>query len=335
MRRRGAAGRARRHVRSRARRRTSSSRPRRAPRSASTGCCSSSAGDPWQKRGRVVALGARPPRAGGGRGRRGRRASRRRRSRSSATRASVTADTLEALAAPDRELFLVLGADAVANMAHVAAARRDPRPRHGRGRRAPRRRPRRAPGCRAGGSSGSSIPRLDISSTDLRDRLAAGRPIDGLVPAGRRARHPRRAGSTLAADDDLECPLLTAPAPDARHRRAAVAARRRRRQEGRRRSSCSTSATSSRSPRAFVLVERDQHAPGAHDRRRDRAGAQARRRRRARAASRVSTTRRWVLMDFGDVIVHVFLAETRAYYDLDRLWADAPGRRVGDRRRPR
>jgi ribosome-associated protein len=28
-------------------------------------------------------------------------------------------------------------------------------------------------------------------------------------------------------------------------------------------------------------------------------------------------------MDFGDVIVHVFLAETREYYDLDRLWADA------------
>jgi ribosome-associated protein len=32
----------------------------------------------------------------------------------------------------------------------------------------------------------------------------------------------------------------------------------------------------------------------------------------------------WVLMDFGDVIVHVFLDETRAYYDLDRLWGDAP-----------
>jgi ribosome-associated protein len=32
----------------------------------------------------------------------------------------------------------------------------------------------------------------------------------------------------------------------------------------------------------------------------------------------------WVLMDYGDLIVHVFLGETRAYYDLDRLWADAP-----------
>ena len=33
---------------------------------------------------------------------------------------------------------------------------------------------------------------------------------------------------------------------------------------------------------------------------------------------------RWVLMDFGDVIVHVFLDALREYYDLETLWADAP-----------
>jgi nicotinate-nucleotide adenylyltransferase len=94
--------------------------------------------------------------------------------------ASVTADTIEALARPDRELHLLLGADAVANMstwrrleetkalATVAVIERagehaDP------------------PG--AGWMvEHVTIPRLDVSSTEVRERCANGIPIDGLVP---------------------------------------------------------------------------------------------------------------------------------------------------------
>jgi nicotinate-nucleotide adenylyltransferase len=94
---------------------------------------------------------------------------------------SVTADTLEELAAPGREFFLMLGADAVANMptwrrldetrdlATIVVVER-------------------AGDAHAEPPGGGwrferlSIPRLDVSSSDVRARLAAGRPVDGLVP---------------------------------------------------------------------------------------------------------------------------------------------------------
>ncbi|MDX2115753.1 MAG: ribosome silencing factor [Planctomycetota bacterium] len=38
----------------------------------------------------------------------------------------------------------------------------------------------------------------------------------------------------------------------------------------------------------------------------------------------------WIILDFVDVVAHVFMPEARAYYDLEMLWGDAPRLKMGD-----
>ena len=137
------------------------------------------AGDPWQKRGQVAASArdrlalaeAAVADADG--------------IEASAvevdrTGPSVTADTLEELAAPGREFFLLLGADAVANMptwrrlddtrrlASVVVIERE-------GEHA-------LPPGEGWHVEHVPVPRLDISSTEIRNRVANDLPITYLVP---------------------------------------------------------------------------------------------------------------------------------------------------------
>ena len=56
-------------------------------------------------------------------------------------------------------------------------------------------------------------------------------------------------------------------------------------------------------------------AEGMRDRLRERAGLRAR--------PEGDAASLWIILDYGDVIVHIFDEETRELYDLERLWADA------------
>jgi ribosome-associated protein len=38
----------------------------------------------------------------------------------------------------------------------------------------------------------------------------------------------------------------------------------------------------------------------------------------------------WILLDYGDVIIHIFLDTVRIFYDLERLWSEAPRMAVPD-----
>ena len=44
----------------------------------------------------------------------------------------------------------------------------------------------------------------------------------------------------------------------------------------------------------------------------------------------VRQSAQWILMDYYDVMVHVFLDEARSFYNLERLWSDAPQLDISD-----
>jgi ribosome-associated protein len=37
---------------------------------------------------------------------------------------------------------------------------------------------------------------------------------------------------------------------------------------------------------------------------------------------------RWILLDYGDVVVHLFVTEDRDHYQLERIWKDTPARHI-------
>lgn len=38
----------------------------------------------------------------------------------------------------------------------------------------------------------------------------------------------------------------------------------------------------------------------------------------------------WIVVDYGDIMLHVFLPDTRSFYRLEQLWSDAPSRDIPD-----
>ncbi|MCZ6633078.1 MAG: ribosome silencing factor [bacterium] len=41
-------------------------------------------------------------------------------------------------------------------------------------------------------------------------------------------------------------------------------------------------------------------------------------------------SRKWILIDYVDVVIHIFLPDTRTFYRLERLWGDAPIQQIED-----
>ena len=72
----------------------------------------------------------------------------------------------------------------------------------------------------------------------------------------------------------------------------------------------------------FVVVDAPEPAPRAHHRRRGRGAVCASVTGRSPIRVEGGNEQQWVLIDFGDIVVHVFLDEIRRFYEIERLYRD-------------
>ena len=168
-----------------------------------------------------------------------------------------------------------------------------------------------------------SGPSLDVSSSEIRRRVAAGHTIRYLVPRERGGADHRSRAVPPWLNEAAEAKIAGGAGRDpCRCRRAGASDRGDRlRQEGQRHrhaahrraddawptsSSSSPAAAIARSPALSGAIVDELRDDGIRP-----LGVEG------RASSR------WVLLDFGAVIVHVFAPEEREYYGLERLWSKA------------
>ena len=248
---------------------------------------------------------------------------------------SYTSDTLRELRerAPDDELFLILGGDQAARCRPGTSPRRSwrwPRSPCSSGSSWSRQRDR-DQARPAAGRAGDSLPRDAASSRSRRARSGAGRrdgkPIRYLVPdkvadyiesqgavrrvgsiRGRR-RHERRKQSTPRRwrSGSPRSPRTARRSTSAWSTCAGSSATRT--------SSSSARATPSARPRRSTTrsTEELKHADDRLLPRRTEGASES----------------RWILLDYLDVVVHIFTPEAREYYRLEQLWGEAPARSVG------